>query len=629
MCGIVGFASSSDHDNSLWLKEAVKLLIHRGPDNQAVYLASSPNVGLGHTRLAIIDLTSNSNQPMHSNDKRFILTFNGEIYNHLELRNELIRLGYSFQTKSDTEVLLTCFQHWGRTCVNRLKGMFAFAILDSVDRKLYLARDIAGEKPLYYYFDRHTKTLIFASELKALLHNQLLPKKLCSEQLINYLAYGYTSSSSSILDGYNKLPPGNILEFSLDDSKFRYEPYWVPPFNHAELITDTDLLERQFELLLSNAVEAQLSADVPAAILLSGGLDSSIITALATQLSSNKPSTFNVSFGSTFAYDESAFATQVSEYFGTDHRTVVVGTKSVNTIDTIINHIDEPIADSSLIPTWLVCDAVSQEFKVALGGDGSDELFGGYKHYNTLMIANLFRKLTSNRIKRLASRMLDKYPIGLQGRSILQTLFFSEVQHIGLLPALLPPSLFSFSDIQQLLDADTSYHCDHFRTQQLVNMNPDYTHIVDKATRYDFKNYLPSDILTKVDRMSMYHSLELRSPFLDKDIVEFAFTKLHPSLKATYTDRKVFLKKYARKYLPLNYPYGRKQGFSLPLGQWIRTKGPYQDYFYDNLLTPNSLFSKKYVQQQLDQHINGRRNEHRLFGLLMLNKWINTNSILY
>jgi asparagine synthase (glutamine-hydrolysing) len=612
MCGIIGIASTEHIYNKLWLSTSLQSLTHRGPDDAGEWWSNDNRIGLAHRRLSIIDLSVMGHQPMHHSKKGLSIVFNGEIYNHVELRNELKKLGHEFQSQNDTEVLLTAYSEWGIDCLNRFNGMFAFALFDAFDQKLFLVRDRAGEKPLFYH--QNGNTLFFTSELKALLANPALPRNICFGALDYYLSYGYVPGSNCILKNYNKLPPAHVLSFDLTNGNTNIWCYWkVPEFKNSFAITDINELLFELEGLLEDSVSRQLIADVPIGILLSGGVDSSLVTAMAVR-NSSQVKTFSIGFPGHGALDETPHSRLIAKYFGTDHTELVAEPMSVDLIAKLAYHFDEPINDSSMIPTWIVSNLVSKYCKVAIGGDGGDELFGGYSVYSNLIKLKKYLRLFPISFRKILSKSSDiLLPVGLKGRNFLKNL---DMDLERCLP--LQATFFDTNSRMQLMQ-DYPEHL--FVAEEMKrNRIPKINDLIQRATRMDFQDYLTEDILVKVDRASMMNSLEVRSPFLDYRIIEFAYEKVPVSLKVNENEKKILLKKLVEKILPSEFDKKRKQGFSIPLAKWLE-KGPYKDFFWEVLLDNTSMFNKKTVEKLLKGQQKGFSNGDRLFGLLIFELW--------
>lgn len=597
--------SSINHE---WLKEGRDIMSHRGPDDYGDWVSEDFCVGLGHRRLSIIDLSRAGHQPMFDYSENYIIVFNGEIYNFKELRCELQALGFNFRTNSDTEVILNGYIAWGDKVLGRLNGMFAFCIYDKDKKKLFLARDRAGEKPLFY--QNKNGVFKFSSELKAILLNQY--NYLNYDSFDCYLMMGYVPGSNSIIKDVNKLEPGHFIVFDVESQVLKIVKYWnIPEYNY-ENIDEEELLD-SFEKLLSDSVQKQLMGDVPVGVLLSGGLDSSLITAMAAR-SSNKINTFTVRFPGYSKFDETNHARLISNYFNTNHVELDVNDLTTNLLPLLAKQYDEPIIDSSMIPTYLVSKLVKQYCTVALGGDGGDELFGGYNHYSRLLKLSNASRYIHPFIKNNISTFSEKaLPVGFKGRNWLQGLNLNSQNGLPLIA-----SYFDKSVRESLLNnKNLSYNSEKIRTKRI----PLYSDLLQRATRYDFENYLPEDILVKVDRSSMLNSLELRAPFLDYRIIEFAFKMIPSNLKATSNNKKIFLKKFAKTILPGEFDFARKQGFSIPLSEWLKG-GSWLNYFEEILLSDEqSLFNKTLVIKMLNGQKSGRSNSERLFGLVLFELW--------
>jgi asparagine synthase (glutamine-hydrolysing) len=615
MCGIIGVASRTAVSERQWLALGREVLRHRGPDDAGEWWSADGCVGVGHRRLAIIDLSPGGHQPMQDAAGGLCIVLNGEIYNFTDLRRELIAKGHAFRTDSDTEVILTAYLEWGTDCLLRLNGMFAFALYDSRRRQLFLARDRAGEKPLFYAPAQGV--LRFASELKALMADPALPRRIDPEALDCYLSMGFVPGERSMLQGVKKLPPAHALVFDLNNGQSRLWRYWqLPELSDAAAkgeADETGLLD-ELEALLEDAVRRQLVADVPVGILLSGGVDSSLVTAMAVR-TAPKVKTFTVRFPGFGQYDETEHARLIARHFDTEHVELVAAESPVDLLLLLARQFDEPMADSSMLPTYLVSRLVREHCTVALGGDGGDELFAGYPHYNRLiwLQQNLGGIPQSLRlaVTKAAAALL---PIGFKGRTWLQGL--GADLHTGL------PLIASFFDCgtrQRLMAGQGAWEpvAERVREQRI----PKSADLLQRATRMDFANYLAEDILVKVDRASMLNSLEVRAPLLDFRLIEFAFGKVPSRLKATANSRKVLLKKLAARVLPRQFDQQRKQGFSIPLASWLQS-GPWQAFFRETLLGPDStLFDHNAVSRLLAGQAKGRVNSERLFALVLFELW--------
>jgi asparagine synthase (glutamine-hydrolysing) len=542
------------------------------------------------------------------------IVFNGEIYNFADIRAELAAKGHAFRSSSDTEVILAAYREWGVDCLSRFNGMFAFALYDARPRTLFMARDRAGEKPLFYALSGGT--LRFASELKALMADPSLPRRIDPSALDCYLAMGYAPGDLCIFQGVHKLPPAHALVFDLSTGQSRRWRYWRLPEPQAgagEQLDEAALLD-ELQALLEDAVRRQLVADVPVGVSLSGGVDSSLVTAMASRVSRNVK-TFTVRFPGYGRYDETEHARLIARHFGTDHMELEAEATTFDLLPLLARQFDEPIIDSSMIPTYLVSRLIRQHCTVALGGDGGDELFGGYSHYNRLLwLHQRFRAVPHWLRQALAKAAGWSIPLGFKGRNWVLALG---------------------TDFQRGVPLIASYYDADRRRRLLRKILPELgvaerlhaartpaaPDILERATRMDFENYLPEDILVKVDRASMLNSLEVRAPMLDFRLIDFAFGKIPPSLKASTAHRKIFLKKLTSRLLPEAFDRNRKQGFAIPIASWLRS-GLWLEYFRDVLLdSRQTLFDHRVVEGLLDGQKKGRSNAERLFGLVMFELW--------
>jgi len=609
MCGIVGYVSARKPIEAQTLLAMRDTLAHRGPDGTGIWLSDDRRVGLAHRRLAIVDLSEGGHQPMASHDGRYLITFNGEIYNHHALRDQLRELGWRFQSASDTEVLLAAWQHWGEAALTRFSGQFAFAIYDRETGRLFAARDPAGEKPFFYR--QADNGLVFASELKALLAHPEMPRRADTVALDHYLAYGYVPRELCLLQGYAKLPAGHKLRYDVAADRLEIEPYWsLPQWNGGARASFDELVE-EFEPLLETAVGRQLLADVPVGILLSGGLDSSLVAATATRVS-GKVTTFTIGFPGHGAFDESPIAKRLAAELGTDHVELMVEPDTVDLLPKLAAQFDEPIADSSMIPTYLVSRLVRTRATVALGGDGGDELFGGYLQYgwapniargrrlglHHLPLFGIAARLLPHRLmgRKMALRLLDRYDAAITVSRIAEPQLRQALIGRGRAPA---PGT-----------------AERFRAE-LIKGRRDPR---DRAMALDFHTYMCDDILVKVDRASMLTSLEVRAPLLDPAIIAFAFGRLAPDQKVAGGGRKLLLRHLAKKRLPSWFDSHRKQGFSIPLGAWLR--GPWASMLQEVAEDADSgLLDPKAVRSFIAAGAASDRVAHQMYQIAMLEMW--------
>jgi asparagine synthase (glutamine-hydrolysing) len=615
MCGIVGKASIDEPVSAEMIIRMRETLRHRGPDDAGAWSSPDGRVALGHRRLSIIDLSSAGRQPMTDAAGELQIVFNGEIYNYQDLRRELEQRGHRFRTATDTEVILEAYREWDVNCLARLNGMFSIGLFDARAGRLLLARDRAGEKPLFYRADGGSLT--FASELKALFADPSCPRILDVDALDYYLAFGYVPGERCLVRGIEKLPQAHALTFDLQSGALKTFAYWSLPADLSLDVSasDDDLIE-ELHQLLADSVRLRMIADVPVGILLSGGVDSSLVTAMAAQGSSRRVKTFTVTFPGHGVFDEAPYARAVAQHFGTEHTELVAESATVELLPELARQYDEPIADSSMIPTYLVSRLIRREATVALGGDGGDELFGGYPHHSWVQQQLRMGRWLPGPARRMARAAATRVmPIGMKGRNYV----------LGL-TAEPPENLVQFNI---LFDADARRRllaplADHPRVQGAPEVYK--TRLcrtgespLRQITALDFRTYLVDDILVKVDRASMLCSLEVRAPFLDPRLIEFAYGRLPDRLRATARDRKILLRRLAQRLLPTSLDLTRKQGFSLPLAQWF--KGDWGRYIEGVLTWEDALFDQRSVRQLLLGQRGGLSNTHRLYALAMVELW--------
>jgi|688.fasta_scaffold79940_3 asparagine synthase (glutamine-hydrolysing) len=614
MCGIVGIVSKSSMSDSNLINNALSVIKHRGPDDSGIWFNENKTLALGHCRLSIVDLSRLGSQPMIL-ESRFVITFNGEIYNFRDIKIELESYGVIFISNSDTEVILHSYKIWGKKCVDKFNGMFAFAIYDIEKKSLFFARDRSGEKPLYFSLN-HDK-FFFSSELKGIF--ELCPgcKDINAKAFSHFLTYGFVPKSDSIIANVFKLKPGHTLLFSLSDFTYSIEQYWSIPLFNYNSESSNDELVIELEKLLNDSVKIQSMADVDVGVLLSGGLDSSIITSIASR-NLNKVSTFSVSFPGHGKFDESAYSNQISNYFGTKHTLLNANDLQPEDFLEIANKIDEPIIDTSFLPTYILSNLISKHCKVALGGDGADELFGGYMHYPNLIKQFNFNRYIPLSFRNSASKIFVKHiPIGFKGRNWLTTIGNDYSKSFPIVA-----QYYNNYDKKKLLN---NFKIDKLPVDNLFckNINND---LIYSATRSDFENYLSEDILVKVDRASMLNSLEIRAPYLDYRIIEFAFKNVPSKFKINDSNRKVILHLLGKKILPQDFNINRKQGFSLPISNLLN-ETKWKKFIREILLDKEQiLFNHNYIEKQLSNIINDKSGES-LLGLVFFQLWLKKNNI--
>lgn len=613
MCGIVGVAAKGTRVGRDRLVAMRDTMSHRGPDDAGQWISPDDSVGLGHRRLSIIDLSSCGHQPMSDPRGEHSIVFNGEIYNFLAIRDDLEARGHRFTSRSDTEVILASYREWGVECVARFIGQFALVVYDGTRRQLFGARDRAGEKPFFY--SHSAGALSFASELKALMADPEMPRRIDPVALDHYMAYGHIPGDICLLQGVKKLPPAHAFVYDIGSDALRIWRYWSLPSPARKNGRGADGLVDELDSLLEDAVRLQiLASDVPVGVLLSGGVDSSLITAMAARVTTVPVRTFTIAFPGHGAYDEGPVAKVVASHFGTEHTELVAEPATVDLLPSLARQYDEPIGDSSMVPTYLVSRLVRQSCTVALGGDAGDELFGGYMHYSRIQNQMRVRRALPSVAKRAVGALAALLPTGVRGRTYLTSLAIRDSEawaHANL--------LFDRASRRRLAPATRGIEGSPPEESRLRYGAGGVTDL-QKMTTADFATYLPEDILVKVDRASMLTSLEVRAPFLDHRVIEFAFGQVPDRLRATATERKVVLKMLAKRLLPAELDLRRKQGFSLPLDAWFR--GDWGKYIADVLLSaPAELFDPQEIRALLAGQRRGLANAQRLFNLAILELW--------
>ena len=613
MCGIYG----SFHSKSALVQEIdhfsmLEKLRHRGPDDWGFWWSENRRFFMGHRRLSIIDLSKAAVQPMHSDNGRFTVVFNGELYNYKEIKSKLIKKGVAFKTESDTEVLLASYLKWGERCVEFFNGMFSFAVFDRGDQgvgsSIFFARDRVGKKPFYYFYD--TKHFQFASELKAISH-----KGEPSLKALNYyLALGYIPDELCFIEGVKKLPPASAGRLNLDSFELSIWRYWQLPESNPDLTLSGEQLADQVEQILSDSISLRMASDVSLGVLLSGGLDSSLIAAIASKQSKEPLKTFTLSLPGS-ALDEAPYAKTVAEYLSSDHHVLELSMPSINDLEEIAHLIDEPLADSSLIPTYLISKLTRKYVKVVLGGDGGDELFGGYSDYTLALetqrkigwIPKYFFAVTA----KFAANLL---PVGFKGRNRLSSLRGGPLQQqVWGTPYFDIESrkkLFSSHQLE-ILGAELAAPENFKLAKYKKGIDP-----IDSMTRSHFASILPDDFLVKSDRASMAVGLEMRSPFLDYRLVEFAFSKIPSFWKVFAGETRRVQRILAGRLLPENFNNRRNQGFSIPLDDWMRMDECKMIKKYMDFLP--SFVEKEKVDNLINGLYKGRANGARLYSLLIL-----------
>lgn len=632
MCGIAGIASPQGEpiDQGV-LRRMCDAMVHRGPDDEGYYTSESESgsesqlqharVGLAMRRLSIIDLATGK-QPIHNEDKTVWVVLNGEIYNYPELRVELESRGHRFYTNTDTEAIVHAYEEYGAQVPKHLRGMFAFALWDVPRQQLLLARDRVGKKPLLYSLVGGT--LIFASEFQALLAHPGVSREVNPEALFDYLSFMCVPAPQSAFRHIRKLEPGHTLIWK--DGEVKTERYWSLDFRNKTELDEKEAGERVIELL-RDAVRVRLMSDVPLGAFLSGGIDSSAVVALMSEVSGERVKTFSIGFDEK-DFSEIAHARRVAERFGTDHHEFVVRPNAIEVLPTLVRHYGEPYADSSAIPTYYLAKMTRQHVTVALNGDGGDECFGGYERYAAMRLGERYSKLPRLLRERVMEPAIGVIPRAGASRSRLGKArrFLDVVGRPTGERYLRWTSV--FSDEMKAELCTKAFLTETTRAQALRLVQPWFTgngeiEVVDRALMADTFNYLPNDLLVKVDIASMAVSLEARSPFLDHHVMEFA-ASLPARLKLRGLTTKYLLKNALRGLVPQENLTRSKMGFGVPIGSWFR--GELKGLLREAILSERSLgrgyFERDAVHRLVEDHANGRRDHaHQLWALLMLELW--------
>ncbi len=621
MCGICGIANLRETEavEERLVVAMRDALTHRGPDDKGMFLDG--RVGLGHRRLSIIDLSSGA-QPIHNEDSSCWIVLNGEIYNYRALRKELEQNGYHFYTNSDTEVLLHLYEQDGEAMLSRLNGMFAFCIWDRRKQTLFLARDRLGQKPLYY--TKTSTAFLFGSEMKAILCHPSVSREIDFCSLSKYLTYEYVPAPHSMIRHVQKLKPGHALVYHVQSHELFLRKYWDIPICEDAIayMSEESYVEELLQLLRESVRTRLLNADVPVGVFLSGGVDSSTVAALACE-STQRVQTFTIGFDEG-SFDESGYADQVAEILGTEHHADVLDMRTAHTLlPEIMHSLDEPLGDASIIPTYFLSKFTAQHVKVALGGDGSDELFAGYPTFQALRMIHYYNVFPPE-IRNIFHRLAAKLPVSHSNISfdfkLKQLLRGTGVSH----EIMFFRWMGSFNEHEKR----SLFHPDILEAVRHENPYEDLLEYVRESNLYETfervlyvmtKLYLQDDILVKVDRASMANSLEVRAPLLDYRFVEFA-AKLPTRYKLHRLTTKYLLKKAAGKLLPKEIVHRRKKGFGIPVAKWIceDMKGMFLHYLSDERLKKDSLFQYPMIERLLYDHWARKKDNRKLLWTLLI-----------
>ena len=631
MCGIAGFLSYNSVYNEDQLHTMTNKLVHRGPDAEGYFFDGI--CGLGHRRLSIIDLSVNANQPMFSSNKRYVIVYNGEVYNFEEISNRILQLpgnkDFKFTTTSDTEVILEAFLHFGVEFVHHLNGMFAIAVYDTLEKELYLFRDRLGIKPLFYFWDG--KNLAFASELKSIESISEVTLNINKNAIAEFLHLGFIPAPNTIYENVYKLNPGSYIK--LDKKGMQSIKYWnLSDKLHSSVVTNKAEAISKFSDLLISSVRYQLRSDVPYGVFLSGGIDSSLITAIATTLSDSKINTFSIGFLES-KVNEAVYSKAVAAHLGTQHHEFIISHKEViNSIESGFEAYDEPNADSSIIPTLLVSKLAKEHVTVALSGEGGDELFLGYGSYQWAQrlsspIYKLLKKPASEILRHMSSRyqrigkMIDtSASLNKSGHIFSQEQYFfsnKEISDLALKPFSFPGYLNDFMENENNFSKPIS--------DILNSKSKTFRHLtaMEQQALFDIIYYLPDDLLTKVDRASMHYSLETRVPYLDHRVLEYALN-ISPDLKFRDNTPKYILKEILNQYVPKQLFDRPKQGFSIPLNKLLKHELKYliDDYLHPDLIKKTGFVKAEKVKIIIDNFLSGNNYLfNRLWLLIVLHKW--------
>ena len=649
MCGILGHynLTESAESNIKTIQEMISTINHRGPDANGYWINEEKNFSIGHVRLSILDLSKNGSQPMSSHGNNLIISFNGEIYNFKKLKKELEILGVKFQSTSDTEVLLSAFETWGVDfALTKIEGMFAIALWDKKNKKLFLIRDRMGEKPLFYGFQ--DDLFFFSSELRVLSKIKKFKKNVSRKSINTFLHFGYLDKDQTFFEDVYSLPKANYLVVNLLNKKvlskedFFYKKYWDINDNTNFKYGSLEDCECQLEQLLSEKVKDQIISDVPIGAFLSGGVDSSLIVALMQEQSANNVKTFSIGFEEN-GFDEAPFAKKIANYIGTEHQELYISENDLmDTATNIVNTYDQPFGDISSIPTKLLSDFVKKNVTVSLSGDGGDELFFGYNRYKVYdKFYNFkFRNLLAKTIKLLPNNTIEKV------FSKIDTFSFQYVTaaRINKFQKMISKKKKSKINYQILLmnDQDLINRLINYpiNIEDYMELNNEYdlSKIKNKKSAHlmnilneDLNHYLPEDILVKVDRAAMSSSLETRMPFLNHKVVEFANNLPFHYKYNSNKDMKIIIKNILYKKIPKELLTRPKQGFSVPISSWLR--GTLKDWMYDNLsregLNKTNVFNSIEINKIIDQFINKNEstNTQLIWNILMLQQWMHTNGL--
>ncbi len=614
MCGI--FGAVGPRADSMDATAALARIAHRGPDGEGIW--RSTGVVLGHRRLAVIDLTPAGAQPMVHLATGCVLTFNGEIYNHRALRRTLEQLGHRFHSNSDSEVLLAGYVAWGEAVVERLEGMFAFGIWDPRDRSLFMARDRAGEKPLFY--STAADTFVFASEIKAIIAAGVVAE-MNVHALPMLLTYGYVPEAPTMYSGVLRLEPGQTM--TLRDGATHIRTYYRAPFTNAPSKHPRTELRSTLRELVERAIELRLESDVPLGAFLSGGVDSSILVGVMSRVLGRRVKTFSIGFKGDARFDETHYARLAATTFGTEHHEFALEPASFDLVEALVDAHDGPFGDSSAIPTSVVSMLARRHVTVALSGEGGDELFCGYSRF---LAAEAFERVPPSIRRAIARAGRSSRVRAGDARLVTRAIRFLSTASSPLAERLVRWNAVFARHLDQIVHPDLASELDFDApirwTERVLHDTPDADPL-SRILDHNFRSYLPYDLLVKSDRCSMLHSLEVRAPFLDSTLIDFA-ASMPNDTRRRGTKTKILLKEAFSDLLPREILTRGKMGFGMPLGTWFR--GPLRAYVSDQLAPGARIYSlldEREVRSDLDEHLSGAADHgHRLWLLLTLEVWM-------
>lgn len=620
MCGIAGrinFDSSNLIDETE-LRRMTNSIIHRGPDDEGFYI--NANIGLGFRRLSIIDLNT-GHQPLTDSNNDVWITFNGEIYNYQSLRADLIKRGYSFRTETDTEVILNLYLHYGEKCLSHLRGMFAFVIWDNRLKQLFGARDHFGIKPFYYYLDNNS--FIWSSELKAINQAEGVVKSLSLEALDSYFTYGYILQDQSIFSQIKKLKPAHYFILRpFDANKLTIDKYWDIEFD-PDYSKSEEYWAQSIQEALHESVKLQMISDVPLGAFLSGGIDSSSVVALMAKSTNRPVKTFSIGFKEK-EFNELELARLVAKKYNTEHHELIVEPESITLLEKLVRAFDEPFADNSAIPTYYVSKFAREKVTVALSGDGGDEMYAGYNSYSKMMALRnnaVFRSWPSRKLAYLIHKLIPDFFYGKGFTYYLNRNDDNIAAYFCLWKDYERKELYSSELLEQLKRNPSE--------EKIIELVGTYKgDFLSRSQRYHMETYMVDDILTKVDRVSMQNSLEVRVPIIDHKFAELSF-KIPSELKLKGGEKKYILRKSMSDLLPAQILSGKKMGFTAPLQNWF--KDELKDYLNDTVFLSKSLGSYinlKAFYKTFNNHQKGMRDfSDKLWSILFFNEWLKQNKI--